>query len=123
MAKPRTRSANKKTELRPSQLILQPGASPVLTPTARKRKSTSDHIEEPVPKKMAEAQLLEAINGIKKSVGAMEQQMKNVPCKADLGVLVNEIRGVKETVIRNTDRIDTLFDLRKNDGRTIGTKG
>ena len=71
---------------------------------------------------MAENQLLEAINGIKTSVAAMENQMKAAPTKADLSSTLTEIRGVKENVIRNTDRIDTLFDLRKNDGELLAKK-
>ena len=68
---------------------------------------------------MAEAQLLDAINGIKTSMSTMEQQLKVAPTKADLNNIVSEIRGVKETVIRNTDRIDTLYDLRKNDNEKL----
>ena len=97
-------------------------ASPNL-PTSRKRKNSSvNHIEEPSPKRMAEAQLLDAINGIKASVNAMEAQLRNVPSKDDLTAIVTEIRGVKETVIRNTDRIDTLFDIRKDDQRVLAKR-
>lgn len=52
-------------------------------------------------------------------MAAMEQQLRAAPTKADINTLVSEIKGVKETVIRNTDRIDTLFDLRKQDGEMI----
>ena len=52
----------------------------------------------------------------------MEFQMRNVPSKTDLNSLVNEIRNVRESVIRNTDRIDTLFDLRKSDGEVLVKK-
>ena len=45
----------------------------------------------------------------------MENQLKTVPTKTDLNNLVTEIRDVKETIIRNTDRIDTLYDMRKED--------
>lgn len=71
---------------------------------------------------MADNQILEAINGIKTSVAAMETQMRNVPSKEDLGAIVTEIRGVRETVIRNTDRIDSLFDLRKNDEKILSKR-
>ena len=71
---------------------------------------------------MADNQILEAINGIKNSVTAMEQQLKSVPTKADMANIVTEIKNVKEKVIRNTDRIDTLFDLRKDDGELLVKK-
>ena len=71
---------------------------------------------------MADNQILEAINGIKSSVQAMEAQMKTVPSKADLGSIVSEIRSVRESVIRNTDRIDSLFDLRKNDEKCLAKR-
>ena len=48
---------------------------------------------------MADNQLLDAINGIKNSVTAMEHQMRNIPSKTDLNQLVNEIKGVRETVL------------------------
>ena len=119
--KPSTRSANKKAPH--PDLKNATGASPVLPAVSRKRKSSIDKApEEPLAKRMAENQLLEAINGIKTSVSAMEQQMRTVPSKADLGSLVDEIRSVRECVIRNTDRIDTLFDLRKMDGESLSKK-
>ena len=49
----------------------------------------------------------------------MEKQLKAAPTKEDIGAIVNELRGVKEKVIRNTDRIDTLFDLRKEDNAIL----
>ena len=112
--KPTTRSSNKK---RPSN----DGASPVLL--TRKRKSSAGSLqEEPLPKRMADNQILEAINGIKTSMSAMEQQLKAAPTKADFGAMINEIKNVKETVIRNKDRIDTLFDLRKEDGALLSKR-
>ena len=55
-------------------------------------------------------------------MSAMEAQLKNVPSKNDLGAIVTEIRGVRETVIRNTDRIDSLFDLRKDDEKVLAKR-
>ena len=71
---------------------------------------------------MADSQLMEAINGIKNSVSAMEQQLRTVPTKTDFNSIITEIRCVKENVIRNKDRIDTLYDLRKRDGEAIVKK-
>ena len=94
-AKPTTRSANKRTA--EAQKSTSLGASPTLNP--RKRKSSScETLEEPLPKRMADNQILEAINGIKNTMAT----------KADMGSMLNEIRSVKENVIRNKDRIDTL---------------
>ena len=113
--KPVTRSNKKITEAASTNAT---GSSPVLT--SRKRKpSVRDPTEESLPKKMADNQILEAINGIKASVTAMEKQLKAAPTKEDIGAIVNELRGVKEKVIRNTDRIDTLFDLRKEDNAIL----
>ena len=114
--KPITRSSNKKQQAgnRNSE-----GASPNLQ-SSRKRKGSLEPLQdEPAAKKMADNQLLEAINGIKTSVNAMEQQLKAAPTKADFASLVNEIKGVRESVIRNTDRIDTLYDLRKMDSEHL----
>ena len=98
--------------------------------TLARKSSVGDPQDEPKTKKMADNQILDAINGIRASVTAMEAQMRSAPTKADLGNIVNEIRAVREDVIRNTDRIDTLFDLRRSDekildkklGRLIGAK-
>ena len=118
--KPITRSSRRKTE---GGTVQNSGASPVLQPGGRKRKSSvHDQLEGPQAKRMADNQLLEAINGIKNSVAAMENQLRTVPTKSDLGAIMTEIRGVKETVIRNKDRIDTLFDLRKEDERLLTKK-
>ena len=118
---PKTRSTTKKTE-NPSLYPQSPGASPALGTSRKRRNSVELPLYEPPAKRMADSQLMEAINGIKNSVSAMEQQMRNVPSKADLNTIVTEIRGVKETVIRNTDRIDTLFDLRKKDGEILAKR-
>ena len=117
-SKPTTRSANKKGTSSTTNL----GASPALQ--SRKRKSSiNDPGEEPLAKKMADNQtILDAINGIKTSVTAMEKQLKEAPTKNDLTSLVSEIRGVRESVIRNTDRIDTLFDMRKDDGALLAKR-
>ena len=110
--KPTTRSANRKASTGSGGA----GASPVFPSGPRKRKSSFEPLQdEPLPKKMADNQILDAINGIKSSMAAMEQQLRTAPTKADINGLVSEIKGVKETVIRNTDRIDTLFDMRKTD--------
>ena len=121
--KPSTRSSSKKAE--GNGIIGSPGdASPILQPASRKRKiSVGQNLpEEPQLKRMADNQILEAINGIKTSVSAMEQQLKTVPSKSDLGAIVTELRGVRESVIRNTDRIDTLYDLRKKDGEILAKR-
>ena len=68
---------------------------------------------------MADAQILDAINGIKTSMAAMEQQLRAAPTKSDINALVTEIRGVKESVISNKDRIDTLYNLRKQDNECL----
>ena len=114
--KPNTRSSSKKTGAQANNL----GASPILRGSTRKRKSSCESAAEgPAAKKMAENQILEAINGIKTSMAAMENQLRAAPTKTDFNNLVTEMRNVKETVIRNTDRIDTLYDLRKNDGELL----
>ena len=118
-SKPNTRSSKRKTEGKRDSLT---GASPILPAVGRKRKNSAELLEGPQAKRMAENQLLEAINGIKTSVAAMENQLRTVPTKNDLGAIVSEIRGVRETVIRNKDRIDTLFDLRKEDQRLFNKK-
>ena len=122
--KPTTRSSRKKTcgdgPVVTSLHVC--GSSPVLKSARKRKSSAADTTGEPASKRMAENQLLEAINGIRTSVNAMEAQMKNVPSKADLAGIVTEIRGVKESVIRNTDRIDTLFDLRKNDDKLLARR-
>ena len=68
---------------------------------------------------MAENQILEAINGLKTSMTAMEQELRAAPTKTDFNSLVTEIRSVKENVIRNKDHIDTLYDLRKSDAEHL----
>ena len=122
--KPPTRSAKKRATEAVQAIAgqLETGSSPVIK-TARKRKnSAAENPGEPASKRMADSQILEAINGIKTSVAAMEAQMKTAPTKDDLAGIVTEIRGVKESVIRNTDRIDTLFDLRKSDDKLLTRK-
>ena len=42
--------------------------------------------------------------------------------KADMGSMLSEIRSVKENVIRNKDRIDTLYDMRKADGENLAKR-
>ena len=87
---------------------------------SRKRKNSTEQPNgEPLSKRMAEGQILEAIRDVKDSVKAMETQIKAVPTKADLNSIVSQIKEVKEMVIRNTDRIDTLYDLRKEDAQGI----
>ena len=68
---------------------------------------------------MAEGQILEAVNSIKNSMTTMQAQLNSVPTKTELNALVTEMPDVKEMVIRNTDRIDTLFDLRKEDKEVL----
>ena len=48
----------------------------------------------------------------------MKNQLKTVPTKPDLNSLVGELRGVKELVIRNKNRID----MRKEDGERLAKK-
>ena len=67
--------------------------------------------EEPLSKIMAEGQILEAIQGIKKSINSMKGQMKSFPTKSDLGEMVEEIKEVREAVNNNTSKIDKLFEL------------
>ena len=50
---------------------------------------------------MVDNQILEAINGIKASVGSMEKQLKTFSTKADLNVMVGQIREIKNTVVEN----------------------
>lgn len=109
-------SSNKKLANGPANT----GASSPVLPPSRKRKSSLDPLQdEPLAKKMADNQILESITGIKTSMVSMEQQLKAAPTKADFWALVNEIKGVKENVIRNKDRIDTLYDLCKQDGEFL----
>ena len=117
--KPTTRSSKKKTTVEPEIKTDNFGASPVLLANRKRKNSSADNIGEPCSKRMADNQILEAINGIQKSVNAMENQMRNVPSRDDLSAIVTEIRGVRESVIRNTDRIDSLFDLRKEDVKIL----
>ena len=114
-SKPITRNSRKRTSEDQRKPLEELGASPTLQQTRKRKNSSKSTQGEPLSKKMAENQLLEAINGIRASVDAMEGQMRNAPSKEDMGSILNEIRGVRESVIRNTDRIDTLFDLRKED--------
>ena len=116
--KPTTRSANKKQNNTTDPCGV--GGSPVLQPAKRKCKSSVEVLqEEPLPKRMAENQILEAINGLKTSMTAMEQELRAAPTKTDFNSLVTEIRSVKENVIRNKDHIDTLYDLRKSDAEHL----
>ena len=134
-SKPTTRSANRKQPSKtlsdkkasvPKNIVTSEGgsgdigSSPQLA--GRKRKVTAEHVDGPAAKKMADNQILEAINGIKTSVNSMNNQMKNFSTKADLSAMMGEIKDVKEAVVQNSSRIDELFHLRKEDeGRVAKT--
>ena len=109
-SKPATRNFNKKPR---TTSVTSPdcGSSPALNQGRKRRGSAGTLQGEPSSKRMAEGQILEAISGINKTMVTMQDQLKSVPTKTELGALVSEMRGVKEMVIRNTDRIDSLFDL------------
>lgn len=106
--KPATRSSVKKNTSLKKQTE-DNSSSPVLLSKRKRRSSASDPSDEPLPKRMADNQILDAINGLKNTMAT----------KADLNTIVTEIRGLKETVIRNKDRIDTLYDMRKADSEIM----
>ena len=110
-----TRNSGRRIPDRVRRTLDSQGASPVLSTGRKRNNSLESQQGEPLPKRMAKNQILEAINGVQKSVAKMEGQLQSVPTKSDFSALVNEIKSVRESVIRNTDRIDTLFDLQKND--------
>ena len=102
-SKPNTRSASKKQATAAPGANVQPnihkvaaevidlvdlGESPQLH--NRKRKvSAEKHTDEPAAKRMADNQILEAINGIKASMGSMEKQMRTFSTKADLNTMLH----------------------------------
>lgn len=92
-------------------------ASPVLR--GRKRKNSAETQDQPLAKKMAEGQILEAINSIKTGMAAVQNQLKLCATSKDLDKLVTEIRDVKSGVQTNNDRIEKLFELRKKDQASL----
>ena len=104
------RSCKKGIERRPVQVE---GTSPVLR--GRKRKNSAENTEQPLAKKMAEGQILEAIKSIKTGMEAVQNQIKSCATSRDLDKLVTEIRDVKTGVQINNDRIEKLYELRKQD--------
>ena len=91
------------------------GASPVLRGRKRKTSATREQ-SEPPSKRMADGEILAAINDVGKSVVAMEKQLKNCCTKEDLSAMTKEI---KNEVQRNTSRIDQLFEMRKSDAKRV----
>ena len=110
-SKPTTRSTSKKTPVAAAAATedRETGGSPILQLTRKRKGSENNPDNEPLPKRMADNQVLEAIRGIHKSMTAMETQMKSCSTKRDLDSLVGEIKEVKDSVNRNSDRIDELF--------------
>ena len=68
---------------------------------------------------MADNEILAAINDVGKSVVAMEKQLKNCCTKEDMSKMTKEIRG---EVLKNSQRIDTLFEMRKNDAPLLAKR-
>ena len=96
------------------------GSSPVLR--GRKRKSSAATPDQPLAKKMAEGQILEAINNIKTGMDAVQDQLKSCATSKDLDKLVSEIRDVKSGVQTNNERIEKLYELRKEDQASLAEK-
>lgn len=84
-------------------------ASPTLR--SRKRKNSGEE-KGPPSKRMADNEIMAAISDICKSMVSMEKQLKNCCTKEYMMRMTKEIRS---EVQNNTQRIDKLFDLRKND--------
>ena len=89
-------------------------SSPILRGKKRPNSGGST-ADEPASKKMAEDKILDAIKAVNTSVTSMEARMRSFTTKADLNVMVKEIKEVKEKVTLNTINIEKLFDLRKTD--------
>ena len=87
------------------------GSSPALRTSKRKTSEMLDKVEPPA-KRMADNEILAAINDVGKSVVAMEKQLQNCCTKQDLSIMTREIRA---EVQANTNRIDQLFEMRKED--------
>ena len=113
--RPITRSNKKKPV--PIQTIDLSGS-----PTLRGKKrpiSGDEDQDQPLPKKMAEDRILDAIKVVSTSVAAMETRMKTFSTKADIDGLVEQIKDVKERVHVNSHNIERLFELRKTDHDNI----
>ena len=76
-------------------------------------------MEEPANKRMAEDQILAALNGIQTSVATMETRMASFSTKNDFDTLAAEIKAGVE---HNNMRIDRLYDLRRSDGVNLERK-
>ena len=93
-------------------------ASPLLR--GRKRKSSNpSEAAAPPHKKMADNEILSAINDIGKSVVSMEKQLKQCCTKEDMTKMAREIRTEVQS---NSKRIDKLFEMRKSDGAELAKK-
>ena len=65
---------------------------------------------------MATNEILNAINGIKKSVEAMDQQLESFCTKNDFSTLLAETNEGFQT---NSNRITKLYELRKADAESL----
>ena len=110
-SRPLTRSSKKKPT---AAEVVDISGSPVLRGKKRRNTNTSNP-DEPVPKKMAEDKILDAIQAVSNSVSAMECRMKSFSTKEDITNMVGELKEVKEKVFVNSHNIEKLFDLRKTD--------
>ena len=110
-SRPLTRSSKKKPT---AAEVVDISGSPVLRGKKRRNTDTSNP-DEPVPKKMAEDKILDAIQAVSNSVSAMECRMKSFSTKEDITNMVGELKEVKEKVFVNSHNIEKLFDLRKSD--------
>ena len=113
--KPSTRSSKKKQTEVP---VVDLSGSPTLI-NRKRRKPEDPRPEEPLPKKMAEDRILDAIKVVSNSVSAMEARMKTFSTKTDINNMVDELKDVKEKVIVNSLNIEKLFEFRKNDQEVI----
>ena len=109
-----TRSSTRKSSIPSTKQTVSASSSPVLR--GKKRPiSGGDPGDEPANKKMSEDKILDAIKAVNTSVTSMEARMRSFTTKADLDVMVEEIKEVKEKVTVNSINIEKLFDLRKTD--------
>ena len=98
--------------------LVDPSGSPTLR--GRKRANSGEiDPQEPLPKKMAEDKILDAIKNVNNSVNAMENRMKNFSTKDDIAGMVGELKDVKEKVFVNSHNIEKLFDMRKTDQENL----
>ena len=93
---------------------VEQSASPVLR--GKKRRTSQEASDQPSPKRMATNEILAAINGIKRSVEAMDKRLGNFCTKTVLRSLSAE---VSEGLQSNSSRISKLYDLRKSDAENL----